>query len=91
MSGKDMDATIQTIRSLQCTIEELTAELEAAKDAIKAEMVEQGREELTGDGWKATWRVIAGSRFDSKALKAADPSTYARYTVATRTTRFVIS
>ena len=74
MSGKDMDATIQTIRSLQCTIEELTAELEAAKDAIKAEMVEQGREELTGNGWKA-----------------ADPSTYARYTVATRTSRFTIS
>lgn len=91
MSIKDLDARVQTIRELQTTIDELTAELEAAKDTIKSEMAERGEETITGNGWRASWKIIEGSRFDSKALKAADPETFARYTIPTRTARFTIN
>ncbi|MBR3742170.1 MAG: hypothetical protein IKN04_17235, partial [Clostridia bacterium] len=76
---------------LQSEIERLTAEVEAIKDTIKAEMVNRGEETLTGNGWKASWKVVESSRFDSKALKAADPVTYALYTVSTRTSRFTVN
>ena len=91
MSIKDLDARVQSIRELQTTIDELTAEMEAAKDEIKAEMAERGEETLTGNGWRASWKIIEGSRFDAKALRAADPETYALYTIPTRTARFCIN
>lgn len=91
MSANELDSKVSTLRELQSQIDALQAEAEAIRDAIKAEMVEQGAEELSGTGWKASWKVIEGSRFDSKALKAADPVTFARFTVATRTSRFCLS
>ena len=91
MSIKELDQKIKAIRELQSAIEELTAEMEAAKDEIKAEMAERGEETIIGNGWRATWKIIEGSRFDSKALKAADPETFARFTVTTRTSRFCIN
>lgn len=91
MSSRDLDSKVSALRELQSTIEQLQAEAEAIRDAIKAEMVEQGTEVLTGNGWKASWKVVESSRFDSKALKAADPATYALYTISTRTSRFCVN
>lgn len=91
MSSRELDSKVSTLRELQSTIEQLQAEAEAIRDAIKAEMVEQGTEVLTGNGWKASWKVVESSRFDSKALKAADPATFARFTVTTRTSRFCVN
>ena len=91
MSIKEMDSKVATLRHLQSTIDQLQAEAEAIRDAIKAEMIDQGAETLTGTDWKASWKVIEGTRFDSKALKAADPATFARFTVTTRTSRFCLN
>lgn len=91
MSIETLDAKVKTLRELQTTIDQLTAEAEAIKDSLKAEMVSRGEETLTGNGWRASWKVIEGSRFDAKALRAADPDTYARFTITTRTSRFCIN
>lgn len=91
MSSRELDSKVSTLRELQSTIEQLQAEAEAIRDSIKAEMVAQGTEVLTGNGWKASWKVVESSRFDSKALKAADPATYALYTISTRTSRFCVN
>lgn len=91
MTTAEMDRKVQEIRELQTTIEELTADLEAAKDVIKAQMIDQGREEITGNGWKATWHTVTSSRFDSKALKEAAPEIFARFSKQTTVCRFCIS
>ena len=91
MSTQELDSRVTTLRELQSEIERLNAEVEAIKDALKTEMVNRGEEILTGNGWKASWKVVESSRFDSKALKAADPATYALYTISTRTSRFCIN
>ena len=91
MSIEILDAKVKTLRELQTTIDQLTAEAEAIKDSLKAEMVNRGEETLTGNGWRASWKVIEGSRFDAKALRAADPDTYARFTIPTCTSRFCIN
>lgn len=91
MSIKELDSKVNALRELQSEIERLTAEAEAIKDEIKGEMVNRGEETLTGNGWKASWKVVESTRFDSKALKAADPATYALYTVSTRTSRFCVN
>lgn len=91
MSNRELDNQVKTLREIQSQIEALQAEAEAIRDSIKAEMVEQGAEVLTGNGWKASWKVVESSRLDGKALKAALPEIAARFTVATRTSRFCIN
>ena len=91
MTIAEMDTKVKDIRELQTMIDELTAELEAAKDSIKAAMVEAGREELTGNGWKATWHTVTSNRFDSKAFKAADPATYEAFCKPSTVCRFCLT
>lgn len=91
MSIKELNSQVMTLRELQSEIDRLTAEAEAIKDTIKQTMIDQGTETLAGNGWKASWKVVESTRFDSKALKAADPTTYAMYTISTRTSRFCVN
>ena len=91
MTANEMDTRVSTLRELQSTIERLTAEADAIKDELKAEMIDRGEETLSGNGWKASWKVIEGTRLDSKALKAQAPDIFARFTIATRTSRFVLN
>lgn len=91
MSIFELDQKVKTLRELQAEIDELTAEAEAIKEAIKEKMADEGTEVLEGNGWKATWRCVESNRFDSKALKAADPDTYAMYTITARTCRFTLN
>lgn len=91
MSMNELNATAQNLISVRQMIEELQAEAEALTDKIKAAMVEQGTEALQGNGWKATWRNVNSSRFDSKSFKQDRADLYSQYSRATTTTRFVLS
>ena len=46
MSINDLDTKVTTLRELQAEIERLTAEAEAVKDELKAEMIERGSDVL---------------------------------------------
>ena len=66
------------------------SEAEALTDKLKAAMVERGTEALQGDGWKATWKNVVSSRFDSKRFKADHADLYGQYSKQTTTTRFCV-
>ena len=87
---QNLDRKADELREIQRRIEELTAQADTIKDCFKAAMIEAGKDELTGDGWKASWKAITSSRFDGKALKAADPILYAKYCQTTTSCRFVL-
>lgn len=91
MSMNELNSTARDLMNVRQMIEELQAEAEALTDRIKAAMVEQGAEVLQGDGWKATWKNVSSSRFDSKAFKADHADLYGQYSRQTTTTRFVLS
>ena len=91
MSIKELDSQVMTLRELQSEIDRLNAEVEAIKDSIKTEMVNRGEEVLTGNGWKATWKTVTSSRFDSKAFKAADPAAYEAYCKTSTVCRFCLN
>ena len=91
MSMNELNATAQDLMSVRAMIEELEAEAQALTDKLKAVMVEQGTEVLQGDGWKATWKNVVSSRFDSKRFKADHADLYGQYSKATTTTRFTLS
>lgn len=90
-AAADLNSTARDLMSVRAMIEELEAEAEALTDKIKAAMVAQGTESIQGEGWRATWKNVNSSRFDSKAFKAAHADLYGQYSKATTTTRFVLS
>ena len=91
MSINDLNAKASTYFDLIQQIETLTAEAESIKDYIKSAMTEIEQEEITGDGWRATWHNTNSSRFDSKTFKADHADLYAQYTVKTTGTRFTLN
>lgn len=91
MSTNEMNSTARDLMSVRQMIEQLQAEAEALTDKLKAAMVDQGTEVLQGDGWKATWKNVSSSRFDSKAFKANHADLYNQYSRQTTATRFVLS
>lgn len=91
MSMDDLNTTAKSLLDVRAMIAELEAEAEALTDKLKGAMVEQGREIIQGDGWRATWKNVASSRFDSKTFKAEHADLYSAYSRAVTTTRFVLA
>ena len=69
MTTTDLNIKIKNLRELRRMAEELAAEIETAQDEIKAEMIAQNTDTLTGDDFKITWKEVKSSRFDSAAFK----------------------
>ena len=51
----------------------------------------QGVDTLTGDDWRATWKTVQSSRFDSKAFKIAQPDLYGAFVRQVESRRFVLA
>ena len=91
MSIQEINTVAKDLINVRQMIEELQAEAEALTDKIKGAMVDQGTETLQGDGWKASWKNVNSSRFDSKRFKADHADLSSAYSKATTSTRFVLS
>lgn len=91
MSIDMMNAKVKELRELKRMQDELTAEIEAIQDEIKAHMTAQGVDTLTGTDWKATWKAVTSSRLDSTALKKELPEIAARFVKQTTARRFVLA
>ena len=89
MSIMEMESKAHELKELERMQEELTAEMEAIKDEIKAAMGDQ--ETVTAGAYKITWKPVTTSRLDAKALKAALPDVAARFTTSTTSRRFCVN
>ncbi len=77
--------------AIQQMIAELTEQAEAIKDQMKAVMIENSTEELSGCGWKATWHNTTSTRFDTTAFKKAHADLYTAFSKTTTGTRFTLN
>lgn len=89
MSISEIESKVRELRQLQALIEEATAEAEAIKDTIKAQMGDN--EELRAGEYKVTWKTVTSSRLDSKALKEALPEVVQHFTKTTTCRRFCVA
>ena len=88
MSTIELTTKVETIKTLQAMIDELTAEMESAKDELKAEMTARGVEEMTVSCFKLRYKEVKSSRFDSTAFKKTHADLYAQYSKETVSKRF---
>lgn len=89
MTSAEIVAKVQELQELKRMQEELSAEIEAAQDAIKAIMGDA--ESLVAGAFKVTWKPVTTSRIDTAALKKALPDIAAQYTRTTTARRFLVS
>jgi len=91
MSMNEMEAKVSELRELRRMADDLAAEIGALEDDLKAYMAANNADELHGPSFKITWKSITSSRLDSKALKAAAPELWDRFTKTTTSRRFILA
>ena len=91
MSTIEITNKIVELRELENMMEELKAEIETLKDAIKREMDSRGVEELEAGQYIARFTTIVSNRLDTTALKRENNALYQRYIKQTTSRRFTIS
>ena len=91
MSMNELEAKVAELRELRRMADELAGEIAATEDELKAYMTANNADELHGPSFKIIWREVTSSRLDSKALKAAAPELWQRFTKQTTTRRFIVA
>ena len=89
MSTSEIESKVRELRQLQALIEEVQAEAESIKDAIKAAMGDS--EELRAGEYRITWKPVQSARLDTAALRKALPDVAERFTRTTTTRRFCVA
>ena len=88
MSANEIQSKARELKELKLMQGELTAEITAIEDALKAAMGEQ--EEMVCGEYKLTYQTVISSRFDSTRFKKDHADLAAAYTKATSYRRFSV-
>ena len=91
MSMNELQKKVDDLRELRRMADDLNAEISALEGEIKNHMEELNTDTLHGNDFKITWKAVASSRLDSKALKAAAPDLWERFTKTITTRRFIVA
>ena len=91
MSQNEMISKVEQLREWEALLEEAQTEIEALRDSIKAEMLEQGTEELQVGAYIIRWTSVLSNRFDSTAFKKQHSELYKGFTKQVSSKRFTIS
>ena len=91
MTNNELTAKIAELKELEAMQDELKTMIESIKDELKAELTEQGVEELEVGANIVRYTTVLSQRFDSTALKKKLPEIYGAYTKQVTSKRFTIS
>lgn len=91
MTNMEIQAKARELRELKAMADELTAEITAIEDTIKAELTARCVEEMAAGEYKIRWTTVTSSRFDSGAFKKALPDLYSQYCKPTVSRRFSVA
>lgn len=90
MGQQELLKVIRELKSLKQMQEELEAEIAAAENVIKAEMIARNIDELKVDIFKICWSKIVSKRFDTSAFRKVHEDLYNIFTRTSETRRFSI-
>lgn len=91
MSTHELDSKIKELRELRRMADDLQTEIDSITDSIKAEMSTREVDELSGNDWKITWKLVKSRRFDSTAFKKTHAELYDQYCSESATRRFTVA
>ena len=91
MGTMEINAKVQELKELEAMQSEIAAEMDAIKDALKAEMTRRKTEELSVGVFKVRYKPVTSKRFDSKAFKASHGALYDEYVKESTSMRFTVA
>jgi predicted phage-related endonuclease len=91
MSQNEMISKIEQLREWETLLEEAQSEVEALRDSIKAEMLQEETEELAVGAYIVRWTSVLSNRFDSTAFKKEHAELYKSFTKQVASRRFTIA
>lgn len=91
MSTIELTSKVRELKEMEAMQDELTAEIEAIKDTLKAHMAATGAQELAVDIYKVRYKEVSSSRFDTKSFKSTHADLYSQYAKETTTRRFSVA
>ena len=91
MSKIELLAKIELLNRYEAMMEEIKAEADGIRNAIKAEMEAREVEELIAGQYIVRYTSVLSNRFDSTAFKKVMPEIYKAYTKQVSSRRFTIS
>ncbi|MBR5485727.1 MAG: hypothetical protein IKV41_04385 [Oscillospiraceae bacterium] len=91
MSKQELITKIEELKQWEALMEEAQNEVEALRDLIKAEMLQQETEEMVVGAYIVRWTSVLSNRFDTTAFKKMMPDVYKAYTKQVSSRRFTIA
>ncbi len=91
MSTIELTSKVRELKELKMMAEELSAEITAIEDTIKAEMTARETDEIIVDVFKIRWTRVTSNRFDTTSFKKTHADLYSQYTKTTESRRFSIA
>ena len=91
MSRNELITKIEQLKEWEGILAEAQAEVEALRDTIKNEMLEQGSEELEAGAYIIRWTSVLTNRFDTTAFKKEHNELYKQFTKQIASKRFSIA
>ena len=91
MSKMELLAKIELLNKYEAMMEEMKAQADAIRNAIKAEMDARELEELIAGQYIIRYTAVLSNRFDTTAFKRVCPELYKAYTKQVSSRRFTIS
>lgn len=87
----DYNKAFAELASNKMMLKELEALVASQEEAIKNQMIAEGKTELIGTEHKATYKEVVSNRFDSKAFKADHADMYEAYRKPSSSMRFTFA
>ena len=91
MSKNEIITKIEQLKEWEAILEEAQTEVEALRDSIKAQMLEENTEELEVGAYIIRWTSVLSNRFDSTAFKKEHADLYKSFTKQVSSKRFSIA
>ena len=91
MTKAEMVKKIEYLNELESYMDEIKAEADTIRDALKAEMTERETEDLIAGSYIIRWTSVISNRFDSTAFKKTYGELYKAFSKQTASRRFSIS
>ncbi len=91
MTEKMIENRVKKLQAIEAQQKELEAAAEAIRAELKADLEDKGLDELKTTNFLIRWKEIISSRLDSKALKAALPDVYGQFCRTSASRRFTIA
>ena len=90
MGSQELKLKLELIRKLEAEQAELSAQVEALKDSVKAEMSEHGLSSMTLGTYRVNWTKYVSHRFDMRAFRCAHEDMYMKYMKPVKASRFTV-